>query len=140
MVILEIIITIFIIALVLLLGFFIFAPLRRVTITPFIFKKFLKDLPHISATEREALDAGDVWWEKELFCGRPDWQKMLAVPVPTLTAEEQTFLDNQIETLCEMIDDWKIVHDAGAIPENIWNYLKQQGFFGFIISKAYGGH
>ncbi len=98
-----------------------------------------KRMPPISKTEREAIEAGDVWWEKDLFCGRPQWKKFLAIPSPKLTVEEQAFLDNQVETLCGMLDDWQIVHTDGDMPKEVWDYLKQERFFGMIIPKEYGG-
>lgn len=104
-----------------------------------VLKFFRKVLPPMSATEREALDAGDVWWDGDLFQGRPDWQKWLAMPKPALSAEEQAFLDNQVETLCAMLDDWKIVQRDFDLPKAVWDYLKKERFFGMAISKEYGG-
>lgn len=98
-----------------------------------------KRMPSISETEREAIEAGDVWWEKDLFCGRPQWKKFLALPQPKLSNEEQNFLDNQVETLCSMLNDWQIVNDDRDMPEEVWNYLKKEKFFGMIIPKEYGG-
>jgi alkylation response protein AidB-like acyl-CoA dehydrogenase len=96
-------------------------------------------IPHISTTEREAIEAGDVWWEKELFCGNPHWQKLFDTPKPTLSAEEQAFLDHQTEELCSMLSDWEIVHQRKDLPEPVWAYLKQEKFFGLILPKAFGG-
>jgi acyl-CoA dehydrogenase len=107
---------------------------------PIIIDKFSKKMPTISTTEREAIEAGDVWWEQDLFCGSPDWKKLLAIPKPTLTAEEQNFLDNQVETLCGMLNDWDIINVHKDMPEEVWNYLKTQRFFGMVIPKEYGGH
>lgn len=103
------------------------------------FKRLQKKLPPISNTEREAIEAGNTWWEKELFCGRPDWKKLLAYPKPVLTVDEQAFLDHQVNQLCEMLDDWKIVNDEHNLPENVWSFLKENKFFGLIIPKQYGG-
>lgn len=96
-------------------------------------------MPAISNTEREAIEAGDVWWEKDLFCGRPKWKKFLAIPQPKLTAGEQSFLDNQAETLCSMLNDWQIVSDEHDLPPEVWSYLKKERFFGMVIPKEYGG-
>jgi len=99
----------------------------------------LKDhMPSISPTERDAIVAGDVWWEKELFCGQPQWKKLLALPKPELSSEEQDFIDHQVETLCGMLDDWQIIknHD---LPKNVWDYLKKERFLGMILPKEYGG-
>lgn len=104
-----------------------------------VYKIFRQSLPQISQTEQEALDAGDVWWEGELFKGNPDWQQMLNMPKPTLSPEEQAFLDNQVETLCKMLDDWQITHEEYDLPKHVWDYMKQEGFLGLSIDKAYGG-
>lgn len=96
-------------------------------------------MPSISKTEREAIEAGDVWWEKELFCGRPDWKKLLTLPKPTLTQEEQDFLDNQVETICSMLNDWQIVTEDHDLPKEAWEYLKKERFFGMVIPQEYGG-
>lgn len=98
-----------------------------------------KHMPAISQTEQEAIEAGDVWWEKELFCGRPDWQKLLSIPKPTLSKDEQDFLDNQVETVCSMINDWDIVQRDRDLPKAVWDYLKKEKFFGMVIPREYGG-
>jgi len=98
-----------------------------------------KRMPPISHTEREAIEAGNVWWEKDLFCGRPQWKKLLAIPQPTLSAEEESFLNHQVEILCEMIDDWNIVSQEHNLPEEVWTYLKKEKFFGMVIPKEYNG-
>lgn len=102
-------------------------------------KKLQSQMPAISATEREALEAGNTWWEKELFCGRPHWPKLFDIPQPALSQDEQQFLDNQVNHLCNMLDDWNINHQAYDMPENVWNYLKQEKFFGLVVPKRYGG-
>ncbi len=103
-------------------------------------RRLQKILPPISAAEREVVEAGDVWWEKELFCGRPDWRKLAAIPCPTMTGEEQLFLDQQVETLCTLIDDWQCLNgQTNDLPPQVWDYLKKEGFFGISIDKAYGG-
>ena len=100
---------------------------------------FRSVLPAMSDTEREALEAGDVWWEGELFCGRPDWKKLLTLPKPQLSAEEQAFMDNEVETLCSMLNDWEIVYQHADLPPEVWAYIKQNNFFGLVIDKKYGG-
>lgn len=112
--------------------------LRRILLTKKIFNWFCKALPLMSQTEKEALDAGDTWWEKELFQGKPNWQLLNEMPKPSLTQEEQAFLDNQVEVLCEMTNDWEITQD-NDLPIKIWDYLKKEKFFGMIIPKKYGG-
>ncbi|MES2217017.1 MAG: acyl-CoA dehydrogenase [Pseudomonadota bacterium] len=106
---------------------------------PIIIDKFSKNMPTISTTEREAIEAGDVWWEQDLFCGDPSWKKLLAIPAPKLSSEEQDFLDNQVETLCGMLNDWDIINVHKDLPPEVWNYLKAQRFFGLVIPKEYGG-
>lgn len=96
-------------------------------------------LPALSQTESEALNAGEVWWEAELFSGNPDWSKLLDVKAPKLTAEEQAFLDGPCRALCRMIDDWRINHDDADLPDAVWTFLRTQGFFGMIIPKSHGG-
>ena len=113
--------------------------LRRFLVSSVILKIFRKILPQVSQTEQEALDAGTVWWDGELFSGNPDWHKLLAYPKPTLTPEEQSFLDNETETLCAMLDDWDITHVRQDISPQAWQYIKDKGFFGMIIPKRYGG-
>jgi acyl-CoA dehydrogenase len=106
---------------------------------PPLLKILQKQMPAISMTEREAIEAGNTWWEKELFCGRPQWKSLLAMPKPTLTTEEEDFLDNQVEQLCSMLNDWQIVYKERNLPENVWAYLKKEKFFGLVIPKQYGG-
>lgn len=98
-----------------------------------------KVVPSMSDTEREALEAGTVWWEGELFSGSPQWQKLLATPAPSLSEEEQAFLDGPTEALCTMLDDWQITHELGDMPTEIWEFMKQEKFFAMIIPKSYGG-
>ncbi|HSW69860.1 MAG TPA: acyl-CoA dehydrogenase [Gammaproteobacteria bacterium] len=112
---------------------------QKYIIHPFI-RILQKRIPSISQTEQEAIEAGDVWWEKDLFCGRPQWKKFLAIPGPKLTLEEQAFLDNQVETLCGMLNDWEIVNNENNMPKEVWDYLRQEKFFAMIIPKEYGGH
>lgn len=96
-------------------------------------------MPTMSRTEREALNAGTVSWEGDLFRGRPDWKKLLALPLPQLTQEEKAFIENEVETLCGMIDDWDITHKRADLPPEVWAFLKKEGFFGLLIPKEYGG-
>jgi acyl-CoA dehydrogenase len=114
-------------------------PLRKAIITRPFMKAYLKLLPAMSQTEREALEAGTVWWDGELFTGAPTWSKLLSARAPQLTAEEQAFLDGPCEDLCRMLDDWAITHQLGDMPPHIWDYLKSRGFFAMIIPKRYGG-
>ncbi len=114
-------------------------PVRRFLVSSLVLKIFRKILPQVSQTEQEALDAGTVWWDGELFSGNPDWQKLLSYPKPALTPEEQSFLDNETETLCSMLDDWDITHVRQDLSPQTWQFIKEKGFFGMIIPKKYGG-
>jgi acyl-CoA dehydrogenase len=113
--------------------------LRRTLVSGAVLSLFRKILPPISATEQEAIDAGTVWWDGELFSGHPDWDKLLAYPKCALTVAEQEFLDTQVEQLCAMLDDWDITHNRADLPPAVWKYLKDEGFFGMIIPKEYSG-
>lgn len=115
------------------------APLRILLLSRPFFKRFKRVLPPMSITEKEALDAGDVWWDGDLFRGRPNWSKLHSIPKPTLTQEEQAFLDNEVEQLCAMLDDWEIVQKKCDLSAKTWQFLKDNGFFGLVISKEYGG-
>ena len=112
---------------------------RRNWITRPIFRLARHALPTLSDTEREAIEAGDVWWDAELFGGNPDWAKLLAFPPATLSAEEQAFLDGPVEELCRMLDDWRINWELCDLPPEVWDYLKRHKFFAMIIPKSYGG-
>ncbi len=96
-------------------------------------------LPRLSDTERDALEAGDVWWDAELFTGSPDWRRLLATRPATLTDEEQAFLDGPVRELCAMLDDWKITWELGDLPPEVWEFIKAKKFFGMIIPKEFGG-
>jgi acyl-CoA dehydrogenase len=113
--------------------------LRRDRITRPMLAAYRRMLPRISQTERDALEAGNVWWEGELFSGRPDWHKLLELPAPKLTDEEQAFFDGPTNTLCAMLDDWQITHELADLPAEVWDYLKHERFFALIIPKRYGG-
>lgn len=112
--------------------------LRRKHFTAPLFAWFQKVLPPMSNTEKDAIEAGTVWWDGELFSGRPDWDKLLAYPKATLTAEEQAFIDGPTEELCAMVSEWEIGQRMDLPPE-AWEHIKQHGFFALIIPKEYGG-
>ena len=114
-------------------------PLRRRLLTRFIFGPFRAALPEMNSTEREALEAGDVWWEAEMFRGRPDWQQLHEFKQTELTDEERSFLENETEELCRMLDDWQITFEQRDLPEPVWQYMRKKGFFGMLISKEWGG-
>ena len=113
--------------------------LRRFLVSRPVLQIFRNILPQVSQTEQEALDAGTVWWDGELFSGNPHWNKLLALPKPALSTEEQAFLDNEVEQLCAMIADWDITHVRQDLSPQAWQFIKDKGFFGMIIPKEYGG-
>lgn len=112
---------------------------RRTAISKPLFKWFKTVLPPLSDTEQEALDAGTVWWDGELFSGRPDWNKLHSFPKPVLTEEEKAFLDGPVEEVCRMTNEWEVTTDLQDLPANVWEYVRSNGFFGLIIPKQYGG-
>ncbi len=112
---------------------------RRDWITKPIFRMAQHALPRLSDTEREAIEAGDVWWDADLFTGNPDWKKLLAFAPAKLSDEEQQFLDGPVEELCRMLNDWKINWEWHDLPPEVWDFLKTRKFFAMIIPKAYGG-
>ncbi len=113
--------------------------LRKALITRPFMRAYRRLLPSMSQTEREALEAGTVWWDGELFTGAPRWEKLLNAQPPQLTAEEQAFLEGPCEELCRMLDDWNITHERGDLPPRVWEFIKSRGFFAMIIPKRYGG-
>ena len=112
---------------------------RREKITKPLLDVYRKMLPSMSTTEREALEAGNVWWDGELFSGMPDWDRLMSFPAPALSAEEQAFVDGPCEELCRMLDDWETCHEQADMPKHIWDYIIEQKFFAMIIPKQYGG-
>jgi acyl-CoA dehydrogenase len=120
-------------------GIVVMPALRRGLISDRLLVRFRRVLPQVSKTEQEALDAGTVWWDGELFGGNPNWDKLLATPQPGLTLEEQAFLDGPVEQLCRLCDEWEITHELNDLPETVWQFIRDQGFLGMIIPKEYGG-
>ncbi len=116
-----------------------FTDLRRQKITRPLLAMYRRMLPSMSPTEREALEAGTVWWEGELFSGAPKWRKLQEAPAPRLSKEEQAFLDGPVEELCGMIDEWQVSHELGDLSPEVWKFMKEKGFFAMIIPKSYGG-
>ena len=112
---------------------------RRETITRPALDIYRTMLPSMSDTEREALEAGSVWWDGELFSGMPEWDRLMSFPAPKLSEEEQAFLDGPCEELCRMLDEWEISHKRGDMPPDVWAFIKKHRFFAMIIPKEYGG-
>jgi acyl-CoA dehydrogenase len=113
--------------------------LRRDLVTRRLIGAYRRMLPRMSRTEQDALEAGNVWWDGELFSGIPDWRKLLRLPPPRLTPEEQDFVDGPTEQLCRMLDDWQVTHELLDMPPEVWRFLKEHKFFAMIIPKEYGG-
>jgi len=114
-------------------------PLRHALVSAPLFALFRKVMPPMSQTEREAIEAGTVWWDAELFTGRPNWKKLIDMPAAALTAEEQRFLDEDVEELCAMVTDWETTNVYRDLPPHVWQFIRERGFLGMIIPKAYGG-
>ncbi|MCD6038826.1 MAG: fadE 2 [Gammaproteobacteria bacterium] len=130
------------------LGWFIFfigmlplyaTSLRQKWMTQRLLNFYCNHMPTMSSTEREALAAGTIGWEGDLFRGTPNWEKLLTYPKATLSAEEKAFLAGPVQALCAMIDDWEITHHLADLPPKMWQFLKEEGFFALIIPKKYGG-
>ena len=113
--------------------------LRRWLYSAPILASYRKILPAMSETERDALEAGTVWWDGQLFSGNPDWNRLLTTRAPQLNAEEQAFVDVETEQLCAMIDEWQIINELHDLPSDVWRFIKDKGFLGLIIPKDYGG-
>ncbi|HET9671012.1 MAG TPA: acyl-CoA dehydrogenase [Casimicrobiaceae bacterium] len=136
-------VALWIVALVALVAIFtlplVVAPLRRAMVSRPLLLRFRQVMPRMSQTERDALEAGTVSWDGELFSGAPSWPKLFSIETPKLTADEQRFLDNEVETLCAMVSDWETTNVYRDLPAEAWRYIREHGFLGMIIPKAYGG-
>ena len=96
-------------------------------------------MPEMSTTEKEAIEAGTTWWEADLFAGNPNWKKLHNYPVARLSADEQAFLDGPVEEVCRMVNQHQVSHQLADLPADVWQYLKDHGFFAMIIKKKFGG-
>ena len=130
--------TIAIIAFVVIALLFGVPAVRRQVVTRFVMPIMKKILPRMGDTERIALDAGTVWWDGDLFSGDPNWKKLLSFKPKGLSDRERAFLDGPVEQLCQMLREWDVVQ-AGDLPKEAWDFIKQHGFFGMIIPEEYGG-
>ncbi len=107
--------------------------------TKLLLNKIRLGLPPMSETEKIALEAGSVWWDKEILSGKPNWNSLFSSPAPKLSKEEDAFINNEVNQVCEMVREWDINHNHNELPENIWSFIKEKGFLGMIIPKEYGG-
>jgi alkylation response protein AidB-like acyl-CoA dehydrogenase len=130
---------IFILILAVITLVFLVPNIRQKVITKPIFAVFKQLLPPLSITEKEAMEAGDIWWDGELLSGKPNWETLHKYPDATLTATEQAFIDNELETLLSMLDDHQICQKDKDLPAEVWEFIKVNGFFAMIIPKQYGG-
>lgn len=128
-----------ILLLVLVALLFVVTDIRRSLISRPMFAFFKRVLPPLSATERAAMEAGDVWWDAELFSGRPNWEQLHSVNAPVFSEHEQAFIDNQLERLLALLDDYKIVQKQRDLPKPVWDFMRQEKFFAMIIGKEFGG-
>ncbi|WEM42883.1 acyl-CoA dehydrogenase FadE [Photobacterium sp. DA100] len=113
--------------------------LRRSLLSRHALAAFKQVMPEMSRTEKEAIDAGTVWWEADLFRGAPDWNKLHDIPAPRLSPEEKAFLDGPVNEVCRMVNDFQVTHELADLPPEVWQYLKDHKFFAMIIKKEYGG-
>jgi len=120
------------------MALFLITPIRRVLVSSIVMKILAPIMPPISETERTAIESGSVWAEAELFSGKPDFKKLMAEPYPSLTAEEQAFVDGPVNELCAVLDDWE-VWESRELPQAAWDIIKRERFLGMIIPKEYGG-
>ena len=116
-----------------------FVEARRERVTRPALSMYRTMLPSMSDTEKEALEAGNVWWDGQLFSGMPDWDRLMSFPAPQLSQEEQAFLDGPCDELCSMLDDWEVSHQRADMPPEAWQFIKKHKFFAMIIPKQYGG-
>ncbi len=113
--------------------------IRQQLITAPFLTFYKKALPKLSETERIALESGTVSWDGELFSGKPNFKKLHEIPAPQLSSDEQAFIDGPVAELCSMVDEYEINHVKGDMPKEVWQFIRDNGFIGMIISKKYGG-
>jgi acyl-CoA dehydrogenase len=113
--------------------------IRKQYISEPILKIYKKIMPEMSSTEKDAIDAGTVWWDGEIFSGNPNWQTLHNIPQSRLTGEEQAFIDGPVEEVCKMCNDWDVTHINADLTPEVWQYLKDNKFFAMIIKKEFGG-
>ena len=116
-------------------------PLRRAVVSDRAARAaFRKLMPPMSQTEREAIEAGTVWWDGELFSGKPGLgEAARATRRRRSPPRSRRFLDGEIEELCAMVNDWDTDARLSDLPPHVWQFIKDKGFLGMIIPKEYGG-
>jgi alkylation response protein AidB-like acyl-CoA dehydrogenase len=130
--------TIFAILYVLLSIVILIKPLRKIFLKN-IYLKAKNVLPKISETEALALNAGGTWFEQEIFCGNPDFNRLHSYKKFQLSVEEKDFLNNEVTELCKLVNDWEINKKEHDLSISAWNFMREKGFFGLVIEKEYGG-
>ncbi|MGY0399250.1 MAG: acyl-CoA dehydrogenase [Ostreibacterium sp.] len=112
--------------------------LRVAVLSRPVYRMLKQSLPPVSQTEQEAIDAGTVGWEAELFRGQPDWRQLAEAAQPKLSEREQAFLDNEVQHYCELDDEWSVSRRKD-LSEHQWQTLKADRFFTMGIPAQYGG-
>src|SRR3546814_7080577 len=111
---------------------------RRQWLTEPLYRMAREAMPSLSLTEQQAIEAGDVWWDAQLFSGRPDWRALLEVPPVALSEDEQAFIDGPVAQLCHMLNDWEITWHDADLPAQAWDFLRQPGFLGKLGHASCG--
>ena len=110
----------------------------RPILTNALFNILKKTIPPISNTEKEAIDAGTVSYEKGIFAGKPDWKHLLNRKLSVLSDEEKAFLDGPVKIVTDRLNDYSVRKNSD-LPPDVWQLLKDYKFFSFLIPKKYGG-
>lgn len=113
--------------------------IRHKHITAPLLTWYRRIVPQLSQTEQEAVSAGTVWWEGDLFSGKPSWEKLLAAGKPSVSARERAFIEGPVAQLCRMVDSWKVNFELADIPTEVLEFIKLHKFLGMIIPPEYGG-
>ena len=94
---------------------------------------------HASDTEREAIEAGDVWWDADLFAGNPDWAKLLAVAAARLRprSRRSSTVRSTSSAACSTIG--RSPSSCATCRPRSGTFSSAQKFFAMIIPKEYGG-
>ena len=112
---------------------------RRKFISKPMMKWYATLLPEMSDTESQAIEAGTVWWDREIVSGKPDFEYLRGLETGRLSEAEQAFIDGPLQELCALLDDWQIEHEQKDLPREVWDFLIEHGFFAMIIPAEYGG-